>query len=158
METAYNIGKVITIILVLSVSIYFFIIIRKSQVTESELIGNNKAVITGDLKVYSIVSSGFIDRGNEYSYCRFKINEDKSVSLYFRFSLPAGVYYGPFLLVSKNSASAKQLTYYVEKFEREKDGKCFLHFRTRPSIISTYRVYIEYIDEEGFIQLSKLFK
>lgn len=155
MEIAYNIGKIITVILILSVSIYFFVIIKKSQTTESALMEKKNILLTDDLKVYSIISFGFIDRGNEYSYCKFKIDTNKSINLYFRFSQPKDIYYGPFLLVPKNSASVQNLTYYVEKFEREKNGKTYLHFKTNPSIISSYRIYIEHISEEGFYKIKQ---
>lgn len=153
METAYNIGNAITIILILSVSIYFFIIIKKSQITTSTLMEKKNILLTDDLKINSIISSGFIDRGNEYSYCKFQIHTN-SVCLYFRFSQPK-VYYGPFLLVSKNSVSIKNLTYYVEKLEREKNGKTYLHFKTKPSIISSYRISIKYISEEDFYKIKQ---
>lgn len=155
MEIIYNIGKIITIILVLSISIYFFIIIRKSQTTETVLMKEKNILLTNDLKVSSIISSGFLDRGNEYSYCRFQINTNKSVCLYFRFTQPKDVYYGPFLLLPKNSVSVKNLIYYVEKFEREKNGNAYLHIKTKLSIISSYRIYINYISEEDFYKIKQ---
>lgn len=154
METAYNIGNAITIILILSVSIYFFIIIKKSQITTSTLMEKKNILLTDDLKIYSIISSGFLDRGSEYSYCKFLIDRD-SVHLYLRFSQPKSIYYGPVLLVSKNSASVKNLTYYVEKLERDKNGETYLHIKTKPSIISSYKIYIKYIREEDFYKIKQ---
>lgn len=154
MDILYNIGKVITILLILAVSIYFYI--NTIKISKSEILKNETSIITKDFKVYSIISFGFLDRGSGYSYCKFKINQDKSVSLYFRNSFPSDVYYGPFLLANNKNSSDKKLAYYVKKFEREKDGKTYMHIKMKTSIISSYKIYIEYIEEETFLELKQL--
>lgn len=72
MDIIYNIGKVITILLILAVSIYFYI--NTIKISKSEILKNETSIITKDFKVYSIISFGFLDRGSGYSYCKFKIN------------------------------------------------------------------------------------
>lgn len=95
-----------------------------------------------------------MDKGNEYNYCKFQIDTN-SVCLYFRFSQPKSVYYEPFLLVSKNSASIKKFTYNVEKLEREKNGETYLYIKTKPSILSSYKIYIKNIREEDFYKIKQ---
>lgn len=124
---------------------YYFRIIKPLEFNNSKI----RNPITEELKISSMISSGFMDRGKAYNYCLFVKNKEQ-ISLYFRNSIPEDLYYGPFILVSRAEASALNLIYYIEKIERTKIGNVYLKFRTIPSILSSYSINIDYISEEDF--------
>lgn len=141
--------------IIIVASIYYIFVIREQQKIFSD-INQQGLFITEDLKIDSIISKGIIDRGKNYNYCKFVINQDGTISLFFRNTLPKDIYYGPFIIKHDNKSSFKDMTYYISQFTLNNNGQVYISIETKPSIFSSYIVYINGMSKEDFVKLKKM--
>lgn len=147
METLFTVVGILLSVIIIYIGVKEYLKLKKDrQLIDSILSDDDKE--TEDLRITSMSALNvFVNFGSEFDYCKFHFTK-KECFLYLRYSYPANLYSGPFIIKSEflNKYSYFS-TFYIKKLEIKNNNEISICIKNKNFIGTKYNLNLTSISE-----------